>query len=367
MSATLVRLRALVRKELQAILGDRQSLRLLILPVVLQLLVFPFAATLEVKDNTVAILDEDGGVAAHELVQRLAQLPAFSRVVRVDGEVALRETIDRQEALLALRVPSGFSAGAARGAPPPIQVLVDGRRPSSGQAAVSSVQQVLGRMPLAGRTPPAPPLTVRSWYNPNLESFRFVVPALVAIITTLSVLIVTAMSVAREREQGTLDQLLVSPLTPSLIFLGKAAPALLVAALQASIILVGGVVGYDIPFRGSLPLLYGCLVGYAAALVGVGLLISSVCSTQQQAFLGIFFFLMPAILLSGFVTPVDNMPRWMQLATWANPVRHFFDVTKGVYLKAAVLQDVAPSMVALLAIGVVTSGTALAVFHRRLS
>jgi ABC-2 type transport system permease protein len=370
MTAALVRLLSLVRKELLAIFGDKQSLRLLIMPVILQVLLFPFAATLEVKNNTLAFVDEDGGAVTDEILQRLTHTPAFTRVVRLRSEGEARELIDRQEALLVLRFAPRFSAAARAGAPAPIQVLLDGRRSNSDQIALSYVQSVVAGVPTnasgavhAG----GGGLAVRTWYNPNLEYLRFILPSLVAIITTLSALIVTAMSVAREREQGTLEQLLVSPLTPSLIFLGKAAPAFFAAGLQATIILAAGVFGYGIAFQGSLLLLYGCMFTYVFALVGVGLFISSFCSTQQQAFLATFLFMMPAILLSGFVTPIDNMPQALQLGTWANPLRHFVFVAKSVYLKRAVFGDCAQSVIALLAIGTVTSAAALTVFRRRLS
>lgn len=366
MTLTLIRLRALVVKELRAILGDRQSLRLLIVPVIMQLLLFPFAATLEVKNNTLGVLDQDGGPKTAEILQHLTQTPAFTRVLRIHSDARARELLDRQEVLLFLRFGPDFSESVARGRPEPIQAVVDGRRSNSGQIALSYVQQILQDVSLPGLTAAPDPLVVRHWYNVNLDYYRFIVPCLVALITTISALIVTAMSVAREREQGTLEQLLVSPLTPELIFLGKAAPALIVAVLQASIILVGGVFGYDIPFRGSLPLFYGCMVAYVAALVGVGLFISSLCSTQQQAFLGVFLFVMPAILLSGYVAPVDNMPEVLQVATWANPVRHFIEITKGVYLKAAVFGDLAAQVWALLLIALVTGGAGLWMFRRRL-
>ncbi len=376
MTPALVRLLALVQKEMLAIFGDRQSLRLLIMPVILQVLLFPFAATLEVKNNTLAFVDEDGGVVTDEILQRLTHTPAFTRVVRLRSEDEAQAWIDRQEALLVLRFGPRFSEAARAGEAAPIQVILDGRRSNSGQIALSYVQSVIagvstttdaGGVAAVVSTVADGPIAVRNWYNPNLEYFRFILPSLVAIITTLSALIVTAMSVAREREQGTLDQLLVSPLTPSLIFLGKAVPAFFAAGLQATIILAAGVYGYGVAFQGSLLLLYGCMATYVFALVGVGLFISSFCSTQQQAFLAVFLFMMPAVLLSGYVTPIDNMPPALQVGTWANPIRHFVFVSKSVYLKGAVLADCTPSVIALLAIGAVTSAAALVVFRRRLS
>jgi ABC-2 type transport system permease protein len=366
---TLVRLLALVQKEMFAIFGDKQSLRLLIMPVIIQILLFPFAATLEVKNNTLAFVDDDGGVVTDEILQRLTLTPAFTRVVRLRSEDEARAWIDRQEALLVLRFGPHFSESARAGARAPIQVILDGRRSNSGQIALSYVQSVVAGVPTVGGAIRADvaSIAVRHWYNPNLEYFRFIIPSLLAIITTLSALIVTAMSVAREREQGTLDQLLVSPLTPSLIFVGKAVPAFFAAGLQATIILVAGVFGYGVAFQGSLLVLYGCMATYIFALVGVGLFISSFCSTQQQAFLAVFLFMMPAILLSGYVTPIDNMPYALQIGTWANPLRHFVFVAKSVYVKGAGIGDCAESIAALLVIGTITSAAALTVFRRRLS
>ncbi len=371
MTDTWIRLIALIKKELQAILGDKQSLRLLIAPTVMQLLIFPFAATLEVNNNTIAIFDQDGGAAVSEIVQRLTQTPAFDKVVLVDSVEQGSDLIDRQKALLLLRFGQHFSESVTAGRPDPIQVILDGRRSNSGQIAISYVQQVLARVPIGGHlsavTPPAGGLSVRHWYNANLDYFRFILPSLVAMITTLSALIVTAMSVAREREQGTLDQLLVSPLTPGMIFIGKAIPALIVAMIQATIILLGSVYGYGVEFQGSLLLLYLCIFPYVLALVGIGLFISNICATQQQAFLGVFLFVMPAILLSGYVSPVSNMPDWLQTITWANPIRHFIVITKGIYLKAAVLEDFSANLLALVTTGCVTGGVSLYLFHRRLS
>jgi len=365
---TLIRLRALIKKELMVVLGDKQSLRLLIMPVLLQLLIFPFAATLEVKNNTIAIVDEDGGPATREIIQRLTHTPAFEQVAMLDGEASARAAIDEQKALIVLRFPAGFSQSAALGRPRAIQAISDGRRSNSGQIAISYVQEILGQIPIVGQpTPGAALVTVRNWYNPNLDYYRFILPSLVALIVTFSALIVTALSVAREREQGTLDQLLVSPLVPWMIFVGKATPALIVAMIQATIILIGSVFGYGVEFQGSLWLLYACIVPYVLSLVGIGLFISTLCSTQQQAFLGMFLFVMPGILLSGYMSPVHNMPPLLQTLTWANPIRHFIVIAKGIYLKAAVPSDFSANLLALLCIAVVTGAASLLLFQRRLS
>jgi ABC-2 type transport system permease protein len=339
-------------------------------PVLLQLAIFPFAATLEVKNNTLAVFNEDAGPESIELIQRLARARAFTEFVAVYDEAGLRQTIDDQRALIVLRFPPDFSRAVAAGRPALVQALLDGRRSNSGQIALGYVRQILEDY-LADRglprtAAPASALTVRYWFNPNLDYVRHIVPSLVAIITTISSLIVTSLSVAREREQGTFDQLLVSPLTPGMIMVGKAVPALVVAMTQATIILSAGVFVYKIPFEGFLPLLYGSMVFYILALVGFGLLISSVCATQQQAFLGVFSFMMPGVLLSGFPAPVENMPVWLQYLDWFNPLRHFIVIVKGVFLKDAGIPFLLQNLWPLLVIAVLTLTAANWMFRRRL-
>jgi ABC-2 type transport system permease protein len=364
------RILTLVIKELQGLLRDRQGRVLLILPVVLQLAIFPFASTLEVRNNTLAVLNQDAGAESIELIQRLGQAQAFTRLLVVRSETEMREVIDAQKALIVLRFPTEFSRKVEAGEPATIQAILDGRRSNSGQIALGYVQRILqgfaddrnqaqARVALSN-------IVVRHWFNPNLDYVRHIIPSLVAIITTISTLIVTSLSVAREKEHGTFDQLLVSPLTPGMIMIGKGVPALLVAMAQATIILSAGVWIYRIPFQGSLPLLYGSMVFYILALAGIGLFISSICASQQQAFLGVFSFVMPAILLSGFPSPVENMPLWLQAVDWFNPLRHFIVIVKGVFVK-----DIAPGVLLhnlwpLLVIAGLTLSAADWMFRRRL-
>jgi len=364
------RIRTLVIKELQTLLRDRQGRALLIVPVLLQLAVFPFAATLEVKNNTLGVFNEDSGAESIELLQRLARAEAFTGVVNVHSEEELHRAIDRQEALLVVRVPADFSRAVAAGRPASLQAILDGRRSNSGQIALGYVRSILQTWledrDRVARRAAVSELIVRHWFNPNLDYVRHIVPSLVAIITTISTLVVTALSVAREREQGTFDQLLVSPLTPGMIMVGKTVPALLVAAFQATIILSAGVFVYRIPFVGSLLLLYGSMFFYILALAGVGLLISSICSTQQQAFLGTFSFIMPGVLLSGFPSPVENMPQWLQYVDWFNPLRHFIVIVKGVFLKDVGLSVLLQSLWPLLVIATLTLSAANWMFRKRI-
>jgi ABC-2 type transport system permease protein len=364
------RILTLIRKELQALLRDRQGRMLLIVPVVLQLAIFPFASTLEVKNNTLAVFNEDAGAESAELIQRLCRAQAFTQILYLDSEPGLRRVIDEQEALIVLRFAPDFSRAVNGGRPIAIQAILDGRRSNSAQIALGHIQRILlGYLEdrNAQRNEVAlSQLLVRHWFNPNLDYVRHIIPSLVAIITTISTLVVTSLSVAREREHGTFDQLLVSPLTPGMIMAGKTVPALLVAMFQATIILSAGVFIYRIPFEGSLALLYGSMIFYILALAGIGLLISSICSTQQQAFLGVFSFMMPAVMLSGFPSPIENMPLWLQYVDWFNPLRHFIVIVKGVFLKdigsAALFHMLWP----LLVIAALTLSVADWMFRRRL-
>ncbi len=365
------RLFTLIQKELLLAFRDPQSRRLLILPVLLQLLLFPFAATLEVRNATLAILDNDRGAEAQELVKRLAAARAFPTVHLVTDQAALGRTIDEQRALVGVEFPGDFSRRLQQGASAPLLVIVDGRRSNSAQIALGYVQSIVEdysdeRIQAAGGAVPSR-IVLRNRYNPNLEYRWFLLPSLVAIITTIGSLVVTALSIAREREQGTFEQLLVSPLTPALIMFGKTVPALLIAFGQALIIALAAIFIYRVPFTGSLPTLGVCMILYALSLAGFGLFISSICSTQQQAFLGVFTFMVPAIMLSGFVAPVENMPPFFRGIAWVDPLSHFIVILKGVFLKSYGLALAWPNMWPLLLTTGVTASLAYWMFRRQVA
>lgn len=365
------RMLSLIAKELQSLLRDPQTRAILVLPVLMQVILFPFAATLEVTNASIAIYSEDNGKASVELTQRIAKAKAFSNVILLHSSQEIEPTINQQKALLLVRFPADFSRLIENGQTTPLQIILDGRRSNSAQIAANYIQQIVKQYQseLSAAVPKQnnSQLVVRNWYNPNLDYKWFVVPSLIAMIVTIGVLIVTSLSVAREREQGTLEQLLVSPLTTWQIFIGKAVPAMIVAIFQASIVLIIGIFFYQIPFAGSLMLFYSTMLIYTLSLVGFGLLISSLCATQQQAFIGVFVFMMPAILLSGYVSPVENMPVWLQNLTWINPIRHFTDITKQIYLKDADFSIIWGSLWPLLVITVTTGSIAYWMFRRKIS
>jgi ABC-2 type transport system permease protein len=355
------RLMALVRKELQALLRDPEGRKLLIAPIVLQLLLFPFAATMEVRNVGVVVYDEDGGPHARELGERIGAAGVFSGVAVVRDAHAFQDAIDRQKALVGLRFAPGFSADVAAGRPAVVQAITDGRKSSGAGVAVGYVSEITGRYAREIRPVATPEVTVRHVYNPNLDQKWFIVPSLIAIATALGFLVVTALSVAREHEQGTLDQLRVSPLTTGQVMAGKAIPAIAIAFVQGTIILLGAILGYGVPFSGAWLALYAGMLCYGLSTVACGLLISTFCRTQQQAVLGVFCFIVPTVLLSGFVSPVENMPQWLQWATWVNPVRHFTDFIGIAYLKGIDLELFLETMAPLLTV----AALALAISWKR--
>lgn len=340
---------------------------MLVVPVLLQLLVFPFAATLEVKNSTLAVFNEDAGAASIELIQRLSAAEAFPKLINVTSDTQLKEVIDQRKALLAIHIPQNFSRQIINEQPALIQAIVDGRRSNGAQIAFGYAQQIVQQYALEQtnqRTIPAE-IVVQNFYNPNLEYRWFVLPSLVAIITTIGCLSITALSLAREREEGTFEQLLVSPLTPVYIMIGKIVPGILVAMLQGTIIALAAVFAYQIPFSGSIGLLYLTLFCYGLSLSGFGLFISAMCSNQQQAFLGTFGFMAPAVLLSGYLAPIENMPPALQVISAINPLSHSIVAIKGIFLKGFTFTQIWPQLWPLLLIGAATLMLAYALFIRR--
>jgi len=344
MHAKLIHLRAQIVKELLCILRDPKSRVVLIVPPLIQLCVFSFAMTLEVRNIDVAVLNHDAGGAALELVQQLDASDLVRHVRLVQSEDELARMIDTQQVMAGVVLPQTFSRDIATGRSGTAQVILDGRKANAAQITLGYLQSIATNAALVLR--PASPGTtgelgvVRHWFNPNLIYYWFVVPSLVGILVTLVTLMVTAMSIARERELGTFDQLLVSPCTATEIIIAKAVPAFCVGAVLACVMIGAGVFLFGIPFTGSFGLLFLCLLLFILSLVGIGLMISSVCATQQQAILGTFAILVPAIIMSGFATPVENMPMFLQWLAQCIPLKHFLIILQGSFLKALPPADI---------------------------
>jgi ABC-2 type transport system permease protein len=329
------RLRAQIVKELLSLLRDPRARVILILPPLLQLVVFSFAVTLEVRNVEVAVHDRDGGRASHELVARIASASFVGGTVTVRSSEAAQRLIDRGKVMLALDIPETFSRDVAAGRPARAQAIFDGRRANAAQVTLgylNALAAALGAELDAGGPQPTA-AAVRHWFNPNLTYQWFVVPSLGGILVTLVTLITTALSIARERELGTFDQLLVSPCTTAEIIVSKMAPAFIIGVALGAVMAGAAVFAFGIPFTGSPGLLLAALLLYILSVVGIGLMISAVCATQQQAILGTFAIAVPTTLMSGFATPIANMPEPLQWIAQAIPLTHYLIILQGSFLK----------------------------------
>lgn len=332
------RITALIIKEVLALLKDKKSRSVLIIPPIIQLFVFSFAATLDVKNVSLGVWNDDAGKYSYELIQRFAGSPTFRNIYFYNTESEVRHAIDNQKIILAMHLDSNFSRTILSKGQAKVQLLLDGRKSNSAQIVQGYASTIIEQFEKDIKQELGLPrnrieLIPRNWYNPNLIYTWFTVPGLIGILTMLIGITITALSVAREREVGTFEQLLVSPLSPFEILLGKAIPAIVIGILEGSLILFSAIFLFNIPFAGSMAWLYLSMFVFVSSIVGIGLFISSLSQTQQQAMLGVFIFMAPAVALSGFATPIENMPHWLQIGTNANPLRHFLFITRGIFLK----------------------------------
>lgn len=363
------RLKALIIKEFLAIWRDKKSRVILIGPPLLQLVIFSFAATLEVKNSPIAILNEDSGKPSAELIQRIEGSPYFKKVYRINKTQEVKQYIDSQKAVMVVNIKDDFSSKVMSGKPVDLQLLLDGRKTNVSQILVGYVGGVIEQYitdQKANLQIGSSILVPRNWFNANLDYIWFTVPCIAVILIMLLGLIITALSVAREREFGTFDQLLVSPLEPVEILIGKTVPAFIIGLLEGTMIITIGVLLFKIPFNGSILYLYFSMSIFLLAVIGVGLCISAISKTQQQAILGAFVFMVPFILLSGYATPVENMPQWLQDFTVVNIVKHFMIIIKGIMLKDIPFEVVVTHTIPIAIVAIITLSISVQMFKRRL-
>lgn len=321
-------------------LKDKKSRIVLVVPPILQLLVFGYAATFDLNDIPLAVYNEDRGSQSRELVARVAGSPNFHLYGHIEHDRQIAPLIDNREVLMVLHLGPSFSADLLSGRGAKAQVIIDGRNSNTALLLQGYLRRIVSDFNQQwaeknGRQSPPATLRVRPWFNSNLVSRWFIVPGIVGLLTLVITTIVTALSVAREREAGTFDQLLVTPMRPYEILLGKAFPGMLIGFVEGSFILFMAVFWFEVPLRGSLGALYVGMFLFILAAVGIGLMISSLAVTQQQGMLGAFLFLVPAVILSGFATPIANMPEVVQTLTLINPLSYFLIILRGVFLEGA--------------------------------
>ncbi len=365
------RIIALMIKEFRALLKDKKRRVVLIVPPIVQLLIFSYAATYDLNHVPYAVYNEDPGAGGRDFLSALKGSPTFQQVARVTADGQIAPLIDSKKALLVLHLGPYFTRDLLLKRPAQIQAVIDGRDSNTAMIALGYLRNIvlrfnLDRIAAAGDPPPPAVLTIRNWFNPNLESRWFIVPGVVGLLTLVVTLLVTSLSVAQEREMGTFDQLLVTPLRPGEILLGKALPGFIIGTIEGSFIIFMAVAWFHLPLRGSLLALYGGLFLFLLSAIGVGLMISSIAVTQQQGMLGAFLFLVPSIILSGFATPIANMPALVQKLTLLNPLRYFLVILRGVFLQGASPGLLLPQYWPMAVIGLVTLAVAGWLFRHRL-
>ncbi len=365
------RILALVHKEFLALFKDPKSRMTLIVPPMIQLLVFGYAATFDLKHIPYAIYNEDRSAVSRDMEAVFAGAPAFHRVAVLSAEGEIAPLVDARQVLVVVHIGPRFGAELLSGRTASLQAIVDGRNSNTAMAALGYVRDMVDRfnrdwITARGLQGPPAALVTRAWFNPNLESRWFFIPGIVGMLNLVVTMLVTALTVAREREQGTFDQLLVTPMRPGEILLGKALPGFLIGIVQATAILLIATLWFHIPLLGSLPALYCGLALFLLSGVGAGLLISSLAVTQQQGLLGAFLFMVPAVILSGFATPIANMPEAVQLITLIDPLRYFLVILRKVFLEGAGFDVLIDQLWPMAVIGVVTLGLASWLFRHRM-
>lgn len=361
----------LFRKELLAILKDPANRVILIVPALMQGLLFGYAATYDLSRIDYALLDQNHSGASVALTARLDGTGVFRRVATLASQAEIAEVIDDGRALMVVGIGPRFEQQLQAGEEAPIQLVIDARNSNTAGSAAGYASAVVAQFNAAWRAThggAGPPVTIeqRAWYNPNLETRWNFMPGLIAALSMIQTLLLTALSVAREREQGTFDQLLVTPLSPTQIMLGKVAPPILIGLVQSTIVLLVTRWWFGVPMAGSLATLYTGLLLFTIASVGIGLSISAVSANMQQAMLYTFVLIMPMMLLSGLTTPVSNMPQALQIATLANPLRFAIDLIQRVYLEGVGLAVVWHDLVPLLVVAAITLPLASWLFRNRL-
>lgn len=373
------RIKHMLIKEFIQIFRDPRMKGILFGIPIIQTLLFGYAVTTDVKNIPTAILDLDNSIVSREIIQDFQRSGYFTIVKYVRNDSELRDAIDRSEVQAVLKMNSGFGAEITAGKTACLQVIVDGTDSNTGGIIMSYAAKIGGQHSLnviaermsrmKGETirPAGVELQTRAWFNENLESRDFFVPGVIAMMIMLITLLLTSMAIVREKEIGTIEQIMVTPITPGEFIMGKTIPFAIIALFDVLLVTVVGVFWFDIPIRGSLFLLFFCSLIYLMTALGVGLLISTISNTQQQAMMSVFFFFFPAMLLSGMMFPIANMPEPIQWLTYLDPLRYFLVIVRGIFLKGIGIDVLWPQMLALLIMGITMLWLATKRFHKTIA
>jgi len=375
----LARLKQMLIKEFIQVFRDKRTRFVLFGPPIIQMLVFGYAATFEIHHVPTVVLDLDHSQESRELISRFSSSPYFDVQRQLTDYRQIGDLIDQGKATIGLQINAGFAQNLRKGQTAPLQVIVDATNSNTALIASGYITQIavgfardyqkdhIYRIsPQLMEEIPSVELAPRPWYNPDLRSRWFFVPGVIGSLTLVLVVILTAFAVVREREIGTLEQIMVTPIRPAEFILGKTLPFFLIGLLDVSLIATVGTLWFQIPFRGRILVLFVGAILFLLCMLGVGLLISTVSSTQQQAMVTSFFFIMPAITFSGFGFPISTMPQWLQYLTYLSPLRYFLVVLRGTYLKGVGMEILWPQMLAMAAMGISLLLIAIFRFHKAL-
>ena len=375
----LARLKQMLIKEFIQVFRDKRTRFVLFGPPIIQMLIFGYAATFEIHHVPTVVLDLDHSQESRELISRFSSSPYFDVQRQLTDYRQIGDLIDQGKATVGLEINAGFAQNLRKGQTAPLQVIVDATNSNTALIASGYITQIaLGFAqdyqrdriyriaPQMVEKMPSVQLEQRPWYNPDLRSRWFFVPGIIGSLTLVLVVTLTAFAVVREREIGTLEQIMVTPIRPSEFILSKTLPFFLIGLFDVSLIATVGTLWFQVPFRGQIVVLFAGAILFLLCMLGVGLLISTVSSTQQQAMVTAFFFIMPAITFSGFGFPISTMPQWLQYLTFLSPLRYFLVVLRGTYLKGVGVEILWPQMLAMAVLGISLLSVAVLRFHKAL-
>ncbi|MBN1957791.1 MAG: ABC transporter permease [Desulfuromonadales bacterium] len=366
------RIMALIKKEFMVILRDPKSRFVVIGPPLIQFFFFGYAATFDVTNVRYALLDQDRTSLSRELAADFSGSENFQLVRYLNSIQEIDDAIDSQDVRIVIHIEENFTKKLLTDSAATVQVIADGRNSNVASVALGYAENIISKfnqdqLSGGGSDPSKIFLSIddRAWFNSNLLSRWYIVAPLGGTISMVIVMILTSLSVAREREFGTFDQLLVAPFTPGEILLAKSLPGIIFGLIDSMLLVAGSVWWFGLPFKGSIIALVLIMTLFMISIVGIGLLVSSLSMTMQQALLGSFAFIMPAVVLSGFTTPIENMPQWLQTGTLANPLRYIVTALRWIFLEGAGIADVWPQMWPLMIIAALTLPPAAWLFRHR--
>ena len=365
------RILSLMIKEFRTLLTDKKSRMVLVVPPLAQILIFGYAASYDLNRIDYAVFNEDRGVLSRQLLAGFTGSEVFVQARHISHDSEISPLVEQKKVLLVLHIPADFSRNLLSNRTASLQVILDGRNSNTAMVALYYVQSIVLSFNTSwnsrqGRRGPPAILVTRAWFNSTLNSHWFIIIGIVALLNLVVTLEVTALSIAREREAGTFDQLLVTPMTPFEILIGKSLPGMIIGMLEATMVIAIIVFLFHVPLRGSLAALYLGLFLFLLSAIGIGLMISALSTTQQQGLMGAFLFLVPAIILSGFATPIENMPQPVQWLTYCNPMRYFLIIVRSVFLQGASFDLLWSQFWPMALIGISTLSTAAVMFRRRM-